>query len=562
MKSLHGSVPSKQLMLRALLLLFFGVLIICFVLFPVMLLAVRPRIMSSLLPSSSSTTTTATDATSKYSSDAVYVVGETRSVVKDDKTFDEKEGIHYGFFLPSKTSRFSSLLYSYFLGEAEKNQSPLEASAVTSRTSVKEPSTGRSSILSAPQSQSEQSVRALLSTKSQTPITYRPGQFPANGSITLGLLLSIGLEARLLAKSGDYIVYNTTGKRSAIPFHAMPDFGATYLDPRDGNWGGWIYVSNCEVNNPKNAGGVGALTFNRNGQIIDYRMVMTGTTANCGGGKTPWGSWISCEEITTGRAWQVDPTGVRPAQPLTLGSDGGHFESFSQDVRYGHYFVTEDDAFGPLRRFVPSEPTYNSNPIRLISDPWQVLHGNGETTFLVLTPSNTTTTTTTGAPGSGTFQWIKNITIARKNANVMYPNAEGIDVQGGLLYFVSKVPKLLFILDLDKGTYTSYSTKQGAFDGEPDQILRILDYNNEVPEGDVHQWLYFTEDGGKYAGVHARNREGQFITILETRSYTQDETTGLAFSPDAMHMYVAYQHIGLLFDITRQDGRPFTAATL
>ena len=36
----------------------------------------------------------------------------------------------------------------------------------------------------------------------------------------------------------------------------------------------------------------------------------------------------------------------------------------------------------------------------------------------------------------------------------------------------------------------------------------------------------------------------------------------LAFSPDAKHMYIAYQKNGKLFDIYRQDGRPFNGRRL
>jgi len=61
--------------------------------------------------------------------------------------------------------------------------------------------------------------------------------------------------------------------------------------------------------------------------------------------------------------------------------------------------------------------------------------------------------------------------------------------------------------------------------------------------------------------VHARNSLGQYYTILESNVY-KDETTGLAFSPDAKHLYFAYQETGLLFDITRIDGLPFNARTL
>lgn len=116
----------------------------------------------------------------------------------------------------------------------------------------------------------------------------------------------------------------------------------------------------------------------------------------------------------------------------------------------------------------------------------------------------------------------------------------------------------MYILNLDLGTYESRSTEDGLFNGQPDQIVRLFD-DNIVDVDDT--LVYFTEDGGRLAGVHARNVEGQFFTILESRRY-RDETTGLSFSPDAKHLYVAYQDNGLLFDVTRSDGLPFYAKTL
>ena len=40
------------------------------------------------------------------------------------------------------------------------------------------------------------------------------------------------------------------------------------------------------------------------------------------------------------------------------------------------------------------------------------------------------------------------------------------------------------------------------------------------------------------------------------------ECAGLAFSPDGMHLYIAYQDEGVLLDIYRKDGFPFHAKSL
>ena len=61
--------------------------------------------------------------------------------------------------------------------------------------------------------------------------------------------------------------------------------------------------------------------------------------------------------------------------------------------------------------------------------------------------------------------------------------------------------------------------------------------------------------------VCSRDEFGRFFTILES-PYLEDETTGLSFSPDGKHMYIAYQENGILFDVTREDGRSFDAKSL
>ena len=87
-----------------------------------------------------------------------------------------------------------------------------------------------------------------------------------------GLLLSQGLTSRLLAESGKQVV-NKDGSLSGRAFHFMPDFGATFEDTRPENPGGWVYLSNSEMETA-GEGGVGSITFNSRGEILGYDRIL------------------------------------------------------------------------------------------------------------------------------------------------------------------------------------------------------------------------------------------------------------------------------------------------
>ena len=349
----------------------------------------------------------------------------------------------------------------------------------------------------------------------------------------LGIQISVGLTAKRIAKSKTNVNY-ANGEHSSTHYHSMMDGAGISLLPD----GGYVYLSNAEVEN--NGGGVYGLYFNKDREIIDYKTLLTGTSRNCGGGMSPWNTWISCEEVGSGQCWQVEPNPGSPnhnSPNVTLlgGSNGGAYESVAVDNTNKNnpiFFVTEDKGNGELRRF---EADGNG---------WDALHEGGQTTYLEFLDGNR-------------FQWTSNLADGKSSAANHYPNAEGIIYHNSTLYFVAKVSRRLFILDLEAMTYTSERTGsswvgQGSFNSQPDQIIES--------DLDTRKFIYFTEDGGNSPGVHVRDREGNYYTMVRGipgGRYKGDETVGIAFSPDRRAFYFGFQDAGVLMEVTRDDGHTF-----
>ena len=116
-------------------------------------------------------------------------------------------------------------------------------------------------------------------------------------------------------------------------------------------------------------GGTTTLLYDtKNKALVSHHLSLAGTIQNCAGGVTPWGSWISCEEIVNepgeGRAKEhgynfevpsdLNNPLVRP-EPLKAMGRFKH-EAIAVHPGSGVVYQTEDLNDGLLYRFIPNIP--------------------------------------------------------------------------------------------------------------------------------------------------------------------------------------------------------------
>ena len=178
----------------------------------------------------------------------------------------------------------------------------------------------------------------LFSSAASKPLRPGKGYGPLAGPDQNGFRLAPGFRSRMVARGGEIV------PGTEFSWHRASDGMATFPDSA----GGFVLVSNSEAFE----GGASALRFAGDGGVRDAYRILSGTTQNCSGGATPWGTWLSCEEVEDGRVWECDPSGRRPAVAHRAMGIFKH-EATAVDRRRKRVYMTEDLVDGGLYRYTP-----------------------------------------------------------------------------------------------------------------------------------------------------------------------------------------------------------------
>ncbi|WP_326700634.1 PhoX family protein [Streptomyces sp. NBC_01754] len=329
---------------------------------------------------------------------------------------------------------------------------------------------------------------------------------------------------------------------------------------------------------PAGKGGCTALELDGRGHVLGERVAIAGTAVNCAGGRTPWNTWLTCEETedragtsgyTKDHGFVFEVDGADPhrtgAVPLTAMGRFQH-EAVAVDPGNGIVYETEDafeHPFGLFYRFLPEKPLGGTGSLRA-----------GGTLEAMRVPG-VPDLSTVQEPGTGfdRIEWVpvpdpqasgtpirfqdfghRGITHAQK--------LEGCYWGGSSVYFVSSFARSA------EGSAADHFGQVWRYEPGRRRLTLVvvfgpdtdIDLPGESPDNiclATGGGLMVCEDGGGAQHVFGVTRHGEVYPMARGRQNigTAEEPewgefAGVTFSPDGATMYVNCYTPGTTFAVT------------
>jgi secreted PhoX family phosphatase len=272
-----------------------------------------------------------------------------------------------------------------------------------------------------------------------------------------------------------------------------------------------VLVSNSETLE----GGASAVRFDAHGRVHSANRILHGTSQNCSGGGTPWGTWLSCEELPYGFVWECDPRGRRPAVRHPAMGVFKH-EAAAVDPRGKRIYLTEDLMDGGVYRFTPSRWHDLSEGLLEIA----TVARNGKVTWTEIPdPSASHVDTRRQVRGSTRFK-----------------RAEGIWHDDGVVYISTTGDSRVYAYDIRRERI------EVLYDGlgEGYTPLMRVDQLTASRAGEVFVCEDLATEEIDIGMIDRRGRVSKFLSATGP-IHAGSELTGVTFDPSGRRMYFSSQ---------------------